>query len=123
MTKTKFRCWCITLNEWGKDLIMLSPQGGIYQYKNNLILPCSPKTHIIQFYTGLQDKNNKELYKGDIVCHFDSFFSVEQRFIVDFVNGMFYFKSLASREYDNGIIETEPFEIIGNIYENKELLN
>ena len=85
---------------------------------------------IMQF-TGLKDKNDKEIYEGDIiriskVLDYDNF-------VTDV-----YFKDSAYRYRHNdgsGSVlprytkkvkgyekVTEDFEIIGNIYENKELL-
>lgn len=69
--------------------------------------------------TGLKDKEDKELYEGDIVrCyeHKESFVGV-----VEFMHGMFGF-----RDKDSDFIElacwVTSLDILGNIYENPELL-
>ena len=73
---------------------------------------------IIAQYTGLKDKNGKEIYEGDVI-------KAESRlWQADFKDGCFVgvdFKNVAWDELVNiGYGETE---VIGNIYENPELLN
>ena len=66
-------------------------------------------------YTGLKDVNGKEIYEGDIVSH------------GTFTNTIKYFKSafcLYDEQRDEYFIfhQPEDTEVIGNIYENPELL-
>ena len=68
-------------------------------------------------YTGLKDKNEKEIYEGDIVI-------VDQKETpaeVIFENGCFYTPIGISR-YRLGGWYKENLEVVGNIYENPELL-
>lgn len=67
-------------------------------------------------FTGLKDKNGKEIYEGDIVRHATD----EGIYKVIFEDGGFYVKNLF--EYDFQTINEYPLEVIGNIYENPELL-
>lgn len=70
----------------------------------------------IMQYTGLKDKNNKEIYEGDIL--FES--SGEEYFKVVFEDGSF------RAEDDKYSLDLEDYahicEVVGNIYENPELL-
>jgi uncharacterized phage protein (TIGR01671 family) len=73
-------------------------------------------TFVMQF-TGLTDKNGKEIYEGDIVK--TTYNNAE----VKFKDGMFGIKKYNSRHGQSFTNSLEIFEVIGNIYENPELLN
>ena len=66
-------------------------------------------------YIGLTDNKLKEVYEGDIISYFDGHrgFTCE----VEYENGCFFIGSMFSHDVSNHNIE-----IIGNIYENQELL-
>jgi uncharacterized phage protein (TIGR01671 family) len=76
-------------------------------------------------YTGLHDKNGKEIYEGDIV----KFENIKAKIIYGFCG--FEFEWIDGYTDKIRLCKTEPlfknvsliFEVIGNIYENPELLN
>ncbi len=85
------------------------------------------KVDLIQF-TGLKDKNGKEIYEGDVLENMKG-----HRFVMEYDGLAFGWRGLTP--YANGCVEfsydtiTNPkmteileLEIIGNIYENPELL-
>jgi uncharacterized phage protein (TIGR01671 family) len=84
----------------------------------------------LQQYTGLKDKNGKEIYEGDILTNVanQSFDYVTKPFVVEWGDEQNYCGFIA-RILDQKIGElfiNKNFlncEIIGNIYENPELLN
>lgn len=76
-------------------------------------------------YTGLKDKNGKEIYEGDVYqynvqLHLGSFTKeYNHREVVKFEDGAFWVSNYLLWEALEGDNESE---IIGNIYENPELL-
>ncbi|PRS02346.1 hypothetical protein C6W22_20800 [Bacillus atrophaeus] len=93
-------------------------------------------------YTGLKDKNGQEIYEGDIIHCVHWFFDgneIEEHFTasVRFRDGSFTLENINSRYYSDYTGEEngkgicwigdinyceEDYEVIGNIYENPELL-
>lgn len=73
-------------------------------------------------YTGLRDKNSKEIYEGDIVLQQD-YNGKKMPMVVKFGNGAFivgYHKGSSTRK--TPMLVSCKCEVIGNIYENFELL-
>ena len=74
---------------------------------------------VMQF-TGLKDKNGKDIYDGDI---FDS--PSKNKFYVKWWKDGWYYNNVKDEEYHvNGNLSevAEDWEVIGNIYENPELM-
>ena len=72
-------------------------------------------------YTGLKDKNNKEIYEGDVLSNGND----EKPYKVIFENGSFRAEFEGDfEEYSFYLIDivAQHCEIVGNIYQNPELL-
>ena len=113
MREIKFKAWDEEFKRW-LDLSIgyfsFSKDGSLLR---NGDIRLSSQIKILQ-YTGLQDKNGKDIYEGDVLNVNDS--------VVVFDNGRFV------PAYDFGNQETwaddykwnEDVEVIGNIYENSK---
>jgi len=81
-------------------------------------LPVDPST--VGQYTGLRDKNGKaEAFEGDIVRENRS------TGVIKFADGRFYIDWIINKDFfsDTIGVHLKYAEIIGNIYDNPELLN
>lgn len=125
MRDIKFRAWDKALKRWTNysiddDLLMFyDKQGECWEIDRE------GERFILCQYTGLKDNGDREIYEGDIVkaISFARWIGVvkysdeNQAFIFDDLDKKYRGKSTVfMNQFNDG------FEILGNIYENPELL-
>jgi len=132
----KFRVWCNYHKDWEKHDVFITLDGRILHDTN---MADYGKDHIVEQFTGLLDKNKKEIYEGDIIeCEYhgnlpstrdlkhltwkgiveygsDASFHVFRKTNLEDQAGSTY----AVRVGGSAI---KRYEVIGNIHENPELL-
>ncbi len=133
MREIKFRAKELGTGEWViGDLRILCTRPHIHNFLYSPSKKYIDMSTIGQF-TGQHDKNGKEIYEGDIVKHslFDFFDNEEQhKSVVEYCNGMAAFFVKLSEDSDYGSYlelgwvykEDQEIEVIGNVYDNPELL-
>lgn len=112
---------------WDKETKTMNGMAEIYRNRNQEIeLHPRDESIILMQSTGLYDKNGKEIFEGDILGVDTDEEIVNLNIYWDSKHALFMFESKKYNEKDllAELVEdnTYPFAIIGNIYENPELL-
>lgn len=125
MREIKFRAWDKKENKM-QQVVQILYGHEASNYPLSVDFFSSVKSRLIKDielmqYTGLKDKNGVEIYEGDIVMIYDareseSFPMFSEKVI--FEKGKF----MTEGEFDLYDTDNYSYELIGNIFENKELL-
>ena len=114
---------------WDKETKTMNGMAEIYRNRNQEIeLHPRDENIILMQSTGLKDKNGKEIFEGDIITNGMDIVDVRNHETLGFytlVNGreVFFGHGTSIEEFEEDIEGfSEIAEIIGNIYENPELL-
>ena len=121
MSELKFRAWSNEYDHYCSGLQYDSDFGWEGILESEFEYQTDPEP-LVELYTGLKDKNGKEIYEGDIVEYTTCYYGNEKR----------HRKVIEWEEWDSddfgephnlGYFDlSEGMEVIGNIHENPELL-
>ena len=121
----KYRLWNKYKKCWGTDCYTISRNGEVYFIDYGEICGCFPsKTHVLQRSLGLKDIYGIEIFEGDIVkIDYGDELLIGTMEFYDFAwcikskykNGKNLYYPIFCEDFDL-------IEILGNIYENPELL-
>lgn len=125
----------IKFRAWDKDMVMMvytDELMGHIEYDTNPVntinIILNEDDYSLDFmqYTGLKDINGKEIYEGDIIegGYLNPLTGefLSRKYIVEYENAQFRGKLIGHSPFGDTWLHFIKGEVIGNIYENPELL-
>ena len=125
MREIKFRAWDKVLKDWipgGKEFSLLGEailHGGLFEEYSKDVYKRLYEDVVITQYTGLKDKNDIEIYEGDVIKQLGI------KYYVNMTLGIWWgtrFKSRGQMELYLLLDAEHTAEVVGNIYENPKLI-
>ena len=125
MKELKFRAWIKNYNCYAdvlgfeQDRLFVQFQSG-ERAQHRLYVPI--EDCVFEQYTGLKDKNGKEIYEGDIVAYTTCYYGKEKRHR-KIVKWKEWYSDDFGEPHNIGYFDlSECMEVIGNVHENADLL-
>lgn len=116
----RFRAWDKEFKEMVQvDALVFDEQIIKATYKNGNVVKEDLKNYILMQSTGLTDKNDKEIFEGDIIDSTDGFLTGVIEFRVSL--GMFVSDLVEYNSFERLCNVASSRKIIGNIWEHPEL--
>ena len=121
----RFRAWDSVKKEMFKDTFAITESGQVVVVEQESV--ASPPDYVfvehlvIMQSTGLKDKNGQDIFAGDVVRVLDSLYTV----FYDNERASYRLKPHDNRwtvDYMSNFSHSGNFEVVGNIYEDKEYL-
>lgn len=117
----RYRAWDKEFKEMVQvNALVLDEQVIKVTYKNKNVVKDDVKEYELMQSTGLKDKNGKEIFEGDILTSQNYPVKGVVEFRTDLGLWVHYLKGYNYFEYLGNVAGSK--EIIGNIYENPDLL-
>lgn len=133
MKEIKFRAWDVENNKMIQNYAHVSKYGQFYTAWTSTD---SEREYIPMQYTGLQDRTGRNIYEGDIVIaskmpYYWEFVKSVNKGLVVYNNHTASYRIKMDNYHSSTIGESDTvkfnpvskYEVIGNIYENPELLD
>ena len=117
MREIKFRAWGALGSDKAPRMISNWQSADLIEYVG---FDGGGSFEVMQF-TGLLDKNGKEIYEGDVVLNNE--FEPPYPYVVDWNLPMGWWQMYAKNIYSQRNLSENEVEVIGNIHENPEILN
>ena len=116
----RYRAWDTTNKEMFKDTFSITESGQVVVVEQEDVM-CPPDyvfvdNLVIMQSTGLKDKNGKEIFEGDVVKCNDLLGTIES------FKAMWICSFVKYNNYQKVGFFAQEIEVVGNIYENLELL-
>lgn len=129
MRELKFRVWSEDQKTYDYKFpynsigdFYVSTRGKVFSDFGNTVAPeVRQEAFIVEQYTGLKDKNGKEIYEGDIL-DVSSVFVKPKKMVVEFSKMACGFEPFVNGCPDCYVPIGKDVVVIGNIHENPELL-
>ena len=135
MREILFRAKRIDNGEWVDGYPVKYPSGKVVIFKEcgeppDILLRCEINPETLCQYTGLKDKNGNQIWGNDIVDASEEWWSAcgpaghnSPIIKVEWLEGLTGFDPFANCDCDCGVyIDASGCEVIGNIFDNPELL-
>ena len=114
----KFRFWNQSLGGWQTEYSGLSCDGEFLTKMTHNTYVINPAVDLVAMqYTGLQDDDGRKIFEGDVLCSYP--------FVVTYDRGSYHASQAGPTLPDFLAAKSRRAErvmVIGNIYENPELL-
>ncbi len=124
MREIKFRQWIKSMKKfhyWG-FIVESEAQSFHGKYFKEPLGPMDDDRRESQQYTGLKDKDGEKIYEGDII-KYDTLASPQSKESVEWNEDISGFNPFVEYDSDCQVyVEMDTVEILGNIYENPDLL-